>query len=129
MKSTIELVNLTKYYGRHRGIENLTMKINPGVISGFLGPNGADKTTTIRCLLGILKPTNGQDKVFGHEITNWSSQIALKEMIGYLPGEFDLYKHFTVKGILDYFASLRKRPAKLRTAFSYCSQSTFPISR
>lgn len=117
MESTIELVNLTKFYGKHRGIENLSMKINPGIISGFLGPNGAGKTTTIRCLLGILKPTKGKVKVFGHEITNWSgTQIALKEKIGYLPGEFDLYKHFTVKGILDYFASLRKRPAKLRNS-------------
>ena len=114
MESTIELVNLTKYYGRHRGIENLSIKINSGIISGFLGPNGAGKTTTIRCLLGILRPTKGKIKVFGQEITNWSAQIALKEKIGYLPGEFDLYKHFTVKGILDYFASLRKRPAKLR---------------
>ncbi|MFW9905952.1 MAG: ABC transporter ATP-binding protein [Candidatus Thorarchaeota archaeon] len=114
MESTIELVNLTKYYGKHRGIENLSIKINPGVISGFLGPNGAGKTTTIRCLLGILKPTKGQVRVFGHEITNWGSQITLKERIGYLPGEFDLYKHFTVKGILDYFTSLRNRPAILR---------------
>ncbi|MHA2203694.1 MAG: ABC transporter ATP-binding protein, partial [Candidatus Hodarchaeales archaeon] len=116
MESTIELVNLTKYYGKHRGIENLSIKINPGIISGFLGPNGAGKTTTLRCLLGILKPTRGLVKVFGHEITNWSTQIALKEKIGYLPGEFDLYKHFTVKGILDYFASLRKSPAELRNS-------------
>ncbi|MFX1516722.1 MAG: ABC transporter ATP-binding protein [Promethearchaeota archaeon] len=116
MESTIELNNLTKYYGKHRGIEKLSLKINPGIISGFLGPNGAGKTTTIRCLLGILKPTRGQVKVFGHEITNWSSQISLKEKIGYLPGEFDLYKHFTVKGILDYFASLRKQPSKLRNS-------------
>ena len=114
MKSTIELIDLTKYYGSHRGIEDLNLRINPGIISGFLGPNGAGKTTTIRCLLGILKPTRGQIKIFGHKIANWSSQITLKENIGYLPGEFDLYKHFTVKGILDYFASLRKRPAKLR---------------
>ncbi len=114
MEPTIKLVNLTKYYGKQRGIENLSININPGVISGFLGPNGAGKTTTIRCLLGILRPTSGQIKVFGREIANWSSEVALKENIGYLPGEFDLYRHFTVKGILDYFASLRKRPAKLR---------------
>ena len=114
LEPTVELVNLTKYYGRHRGIENLSTKINPGIISGFLGPNGAGKTTTIRCLLGILRPTKGQVKIFGREIKNWSSEVSLKENIGYLPGEFDLYKHFTVKGILDYFSSLRKRPAKLR---------------
>lgn len=116
VEPTIELVNLTKYYGKHRGIENLSISINPGIISGFLGPNAAGKTTTIRCLLGILRPTRGQIRIFGHEIANWSSQVALKEKIGYLPGEFDLYKHFTVKSILDYFASLRKSPSILRNS-------------
>ncbi|MFX0209813.1 MAG: ATP-binding cassette domain-containing protein, partial [Candidatus Hodarchaeota archaeon] len=90
MEPTIELVKLTKFYGKNRGIENLSIKIDPGTISGFLGPNGAGKTTTIRCLLGILKPTLGKVKVFGHEIMNWNSLITLKEKIGYLPGEFDL---------------------------------------
>lgn len=114
MKSTVEFVNLTKFYGNNRGIEDLNIQINPGIIFGFLGPNGSGKTTTIRCLLGILKPTKGYVKVFDRDITNWSSELSLKENIGYLPGEYDLYKHFTVKGILDYFASLRKRPASLR---------------
>jgi len=114
MDSSIELVNLTKFYGKHRGIENLNINIKPGIIFGFLGPNGAGKTTTIRCLLGILKPSSGSVKIFGRKIHNWSSEVSLKENIGYLPGEFDLYKHFTVKGLLDYFASLRKRPANLR---------------
>ncbi|MFX1505341.1 MAG: ABC transporter ATP-binding protein [Promethearchaeota archaeon] len=114
LEPTIELVELTKFYGKQRGIENLSIMIDPGTISGFLGPNGSGKTTTIRCLLGILKPTKGTIKVFGHEIDNWNSLIEFKEKIGYLPGEFDLYKHFTVRGILDYFASLRNRPAILR---------------
>jgi ABC-2 type transport system ATP-binding protein len=113
-KIAIELVNLTKYYGKYRGIEDLSLQIKSGIIFGFLGPNGAGKTTTIRCLLGILHPSRGQIKIFGQEITNWSTQINLKENIGYLPGEFDLYQHFTVKNILDYFGSLRKRPATLR---------------
>ena len=114
MDHSIEFVNLTKFYGSHRGIENLSIKIMKGIIFGFLGPNGAGKTTTIRCLLGILKPTNGYVKVLNCEIKNWSNNISLKEKIGYLPGEFDLYKHFTVKTLLDYFASLRKRPSSLR---------------
>ena len=112
---SIKLKNLTKYYGRHRGIEDLSLQISSGVIYGFLGPNGAGKTTTIRCLLGILKPTKGDVFVFGKKVNNWVSERKLKEKIGYLPGEFDLYKHFSVKQILDYFESLRKRrPAVLR---------------
>ncbi|MFX1283806.1 MAG: ABC transporter ATP-binding protein [Promethearchaeota archaeon] len=114
MDSSIELMNLTKFYGKYRGIENLNINIKPGIIFGFLGPNGAGKTTTIRCLLGILKPSGGSIKIFGREISNWSSEVTLKENIGYLPGEFDLYKHFIVNGILDYFAALRKKPAILR---------------
>ncbi len=113
-KLVIELENLTKYYGQHRGIENLTLRIKRGIIQGFLGPNGAGKTTTIRCLLGILKPNDGQIKVFGNTIKNWTTEISLKEKIGYLPGEFNLYRHFKVKQILDYFESLRNRPAFYR---------------
>ncbi|MFX0171873.1 MAG: ABC transporter ATP-binding protein [Candidatus Hodarchaeota archaeon] len=111
---TIELSNLTKYYGSHRGIEDLTLNMKSGIIFGFLGPNGAGKTTTIRCLLGILRPTRGSIRLFGREINDWSSESFLKEKIGYLPGEFDLYKHFTVKETLDYFASLRKKESSLR---------------
>lgn len=109
----IEINNLTKYYGPHRGIERLSLNIQKGVIYGFLGPNGSGKTTTIRCLLGILRPSSGTIKIFDHEV-NWSSNISLKERIGYLPGEFDLYKHFNVGEILDYFASLRESQSTLR---------------
>jgi ABC-2 type transport system ATP-binding protein len=114
MGNSIEFSNFTKYYGTHRGIENLNIAIRKGIIFGFLGPNGAGKTTTIRCLLGILKPTEGYVIVFEHAIKNWNSEVHLKENIGYLPGEFNLYKHFTVKSLLDYFASLRKKPSILR---------------
>ena len=113
-EATIELKNLTKYYGKHRGIEDISLKINPGSIYGFLGPNGAGKTTTIRCLLGILNPDSGSIRIFGKEIDNWNTYVSLKEDIGYLPGEFDLYNHFTVKKVLDYFSSLRKRNSTLR---------------
>lgn len=114
MDHSIEFINLTKFYGTQRGIEKLNIKIKRGIIFGFLGPNGAGKTTAIRCLLGILKPTSGHVKIFEREIINWNSEVSIKENIGYLPGEFDLYKHFTVKELLDYFSSLRKRPSILR---------------
>ena len=57
MTDKIKIVNLTKYYGKTRGIENLSISIKEGEIFGFLGPNGAGKTTTIRCILSILLPT------------------------------------------------------------------------
>lgn len=58
-QAVIMLDGLTKSYGKHRGIENLTYSVLPGEIFGFIGPNGAGKTTTIRTLMGLLKPTSG----------------------------------------------------------------------
>ncbi|MFW9854403.1 MAG: ABC transporter ATP-binding protein [Candidatus Thorarchaeota archaeon] len=112
--NVVELRDLTKYYGKIRGIEDLTLTIKKGRIFGFLGPNGAGKTTTIRCLLGIINKSRGNVRIFDQEIANWDSNYLLKEKIGYLPGDFDLYRHFSVKEMLDYFAALRKKPISLR---------------
>jgi len=110
----LELKGLTKYYGQHLGIKDLDLQVKSGIIYGFLGPNGAGKTTTIRCILGILIPTRGKISVFNQTIKSWNDHIALKEKIGYLPGEFDLYRHYTVRQVLNYFSSLRKRPSVLQ---------------
>ena len=59
MGEIIRLCNLTKYYGKHRGIENLSLEVHEGEIFGFIGPNGAGKSTTIRTMLGLLKPDSG----------------------------------------------------------------------
>jgi ABC-2 type transport system ATP-binding protein len=111
--NVISLQNLTKFYGDIRGIENLSLNVKRGSIFGFLGPNGAGKTTTIRCLLGILNISRGNVTIFDQEV-DWDSDYILKEKIGYLPGDFDLYRHFSGKEMLDYFAALRKRPTTLR---------------
>jgi len=102
----IETENLTKYYGKIRGIENLSFSIEKGEIFGFLGPNGAGKTTTIRTLLGFLKPTGGKAFIFGKDIEK--EILEIKEMTGYIPGELNLYGNLTAKDFLDYFGKLRK---------------------
>ncbi|QEE18078.1 ABC transporter ATP-binding protein [Promethearchaeum syntrophicum] len=102
--SIIECKNLTKFYGKHRGIENLNLNVKKGEIFGFLGPNGAGKTTTIRTILGFLHKTSGEGSVFGLDISNESMQIRKK--IAYLPGELGLYVEMTGRQNLKYLLSL-----------------------
>ena len=64
-KPVIVLNELTKSYGKHRGIENISFTVEQGEVFGFIGPNGAGKSTTIRTLMGLLKPTNGGASIFG----------------------------------------------------------------
>jgi len=101
----IETKNLTKYYGKIKGIEDVTFSVKKGEIFGFLGPNGAGKTTTIRTLLGFLNPTSGSAYIFGLDIEE--DAIAIKQDIGYIPGDLNLYGHLTGQQFLNYFISLR----------------------
>jgi ABC-2 type transport system ATP-binding protein len=103
--NAIETKNLTKFYGKNKGIENLTFSVKKGEIFGFLGPNGSGKTTTIRTLLGLLKPTSGEAYIFGRSIRD--DIVEIKKNIGYIPGDLNLYGHLTGKQFLDYFISLR----------------------
>jgi len=103
--NVIETKNLTKFYGKIKGIENLTFSVKKGEIFGFLGPNGAGKTTTIRTLLGYLKPTSGEAYILDKNISNYI--VDIKRDVGYIPGDLNLYGHLTGSQFLDYFASLR----------------------
>ena len=102
-EKAIEVSDLTKYYGKIKGIEKVNFSVNKGEIHGFLGPNGAGKTTTIRILVGLLKQTSGSSTIFGIE----SGTIKAKELIGYLPSDYELYRHYTVGEYLHYIARLR----------------------
>jgi len=105
--NVIETNNLTKYYGKIKGVENLTFSVKRGEIFGFLGPNGAGKTTTIRTLLGYLYPTRGTATIFGKNIIE--KNVEIKKEVAYIPGDLNIYGHLTGKQFLDYFASLRNR--------------------
>ena len=102
----METKNLTKYYGKIRGVENLSFSIEKGEIFGFLGPNGAGKTTTIRTLLGFLKPTKGKAFIFGKNVEK--EMVKIKEKTGYIPGELALYGDLTAQDLLKYFGKLRR---------------------
>lgn len=97
--------SLTKYYGKTKGVADLTMNVPAGAVYGFLGPNGAGKTTTIRCLLGMLKPTSGTAEVLGETVT--LDGASLRRRIGYVAGEVHLYERETGRWHLDYVAGFR----------------------
>ena len=94
----IKMNNLTKYYGKARGIIDLNLAINEGECFGFMGPTGAGKSTTIRTLLGLISPTSGSAAMFGKDIVK-ENKNRLAE-VGYLPSEVLFYPHMKVKDAL-----------------------------
>ncbi|MDY0341208.1 MAG: ABC transporter ATP-binding protein [Coriobacteriia bacterium] len=103
--------SLTKYYGKTKGVADLTMGVPQGAVYGFLGPNGAGKTTTIRCLLGMLKPTSGSGTLLGETVTLDGAN--LRRRIGYVAGEVRLYEKETGRWHMQYAAGLRGGRAPL----------------
>lgn len=101
----IQVEQLTRYFGKHRGIEDVTFDVREGEIFGFLGPNGAGKTVTIRHLMGLLKPTSGKSRVFGLDC--WSESPRVKSNVGYLPGDARFYDQMTGDEFLDFLAAFR----------------------
>ena len=99
----IEIKNLTKYYGKHKGIENVSFDVEQGEIFGFIGPNGAGKSTTIRTLLSLIYPTSGTATIFGKDCIQYGHEI--RKEIGYLPSEVFYYENMKVIDVLKYSAS------------------------
>lgn len=96
----LETENLTKYYGKSRGIVDVNLQLSEGEVFGFIGPNGAGKTTTIRLLLNFIFPTRGRARVFGLDCVERSKEI--KRQVGYLPGEVGYYGDMRVKDLFAY---------------------------
>lgn len=101
----IETTNLTKYYGKSRGIVDLNLTVNKGEFFGFIGPNGAGKSTTIRTLLGLIKCSDGSASVLGFDIEKDKEKIL--ERIGYLSSETTFYAGMRVRDVLKFSADLR----------------------
>ncbi len=96
---------LTKTYGTMRALVDLNMEVAQGEVYGLLGPNGSGKTTTIRLLLGLLRPSAGVATVSGFD--SWSQSLAVRELVSYLPGELRLIGSMTGLGMLRFLSSLR----------------------
>ena len=99
----IKIKNLTKYYGKHKGIENVSFDVEQGEIFGFIGPNGAGKSTTIRTLLSLIYPTSGTATIFGKDCIEFGHEI--RKDVGYLPSEVFYYENMKVIDVLKYSAS------------------------
>lgn len=110
--NVIEINNLTKTYGKSRGITDITFNVEEGEIFGFIGPNGAGKSTTIRTLLTLIYPTSGSAKIFGKDTVKFAPEI--KKEIGYLPSEVFYYDNMKVIDLLKYSASFYKKDCRKR---------------
>ncbi|MEC7985257.1 MAG: ABC transporter ATP-binding protein [Myxococcota bacterium] len=104
----IVVESLSRYYGDFAAIENLTFQIDSKEVVGFLGLNGAGKSTTLKILATLLSPSNGKIEIDGTDLE--SAPVSFRSQIGFLPEEPPLYKEMTVKGFLGHVAQLRGMP-------------------
>lgn len=114
MKMMIETKNLTKYYGKHRGIMDVNLSVAEGDMYGFIGPNGAGKSTAIRTLLGLIHPTSGEGRVLGYDCVK--EKNSLLKRIGYMPSEAMFYSGMKVKDIIRLSEGLRKEDCRMEAA-------------
>ncbi len=101
---SIEVNNLTKKFGNFTSVDNISFKVNEGEIFGFLGANGAGKSTTIRMLCGILEPTSGDAVVGGYSVVKEPDNVKLN--IGYMSQRFSLYNDLTVEENINFFGGV-----------------------
>lgn len=107
MKNVIEIKNLTKNYGKHRGVLDVSFSVKEGDIFGFLGPNGAGKSTTIRSMLGLIQYDSGSIQLLGKDIRK--NREAILSETGYIPSESMFYSSMKVKDIIKMAADVRKK--------------------
>lgn len=104
MEPVIETTNLTRRFGSFTAVDHISFTVNPGEVVGYLGPNGSGKTTTIRMLLGLLLPNEGQAQVLGFDIARQAERI--REQVGYMSQKFALYHELTVRENLAFYAGV-----------------------
>lgn len=110
-KIVVETRDLVKQFGHFTAVDRVSLQIWQGEIFGFLGANGAGKTTFIRMLCGILQPTSGEAHVLGYDVGQESEQI--KRHIGYVSQRFSLYPDLTVAENFDFFGGVYRMPRPL----------------
>ena len=128
---TIEVNNLTKYYGDYPAIEDISFTVNKGEILGFLGPNAAGKTTTMRILTGFMPPSGGSARIAGYDVV--SQSLEARRQIGYLPESVPLYTDMTVEDYLDFMGKIRgmdnkRRKTRINDVISICRLEEYKSS-
>jgi ABC-2 type transport system ATP-binding protein len=112
VSAIIETKNLTKYYGKLRGIIDVSLSVEEGEIYGFIGPNGAGKSTTIRTLLSLIYKTSGEAKIFG--LDTKTHKVEILQEVGYLPSEVFYYDNMRAIDLFNYSASFYKKDCSKR---------------
>src|SRR6478752_2788367 len=98
----VEIDNVTKSFGQHVAVDDVSLRVPVGSVYGFIGPNGSGKTTTLRMIMRILHPDRGHIRVLGEE-----KHGAANDRVGYLPEERGLYKQMKVRDLLEFYAELK----------------------
>ena len=124
--NAIEIRNLTKYYGKARGITELNLSVEEGEYFGFIGPNGAGKSTTIRMMLGLISPTSGNAQIFGRDVVKEKEAILAET--GYLPSEAVFYPGMKVRDVLKFSADLHRKDCS-KNASKLCDRLQLDVSR
>ncbi|VTS37014.1 ABC transporter ATP-binding protein [Streptococcus pseudoporcinus] len=125
-KTIIAIQNLSKSYGRQVALDQLTLTVEEGEIFGFLGANGVGKSTTIRCLLGLITCSSGQVSLFNNRYQNLSKALA---HIGYMPSEAMFYPNMTAKEIIDFAAKAHAKTDCSREADRICQLLEVPLTK
>ncbi len=103
-KNVITVKNLTKTFGDFTAVNNISFEVDKGEVFGFLGANGAGKTTAMKMLIGISKPTSGMANVVGFDVTSHAEDV--KKSIGYMSQRFSLYNDLTIKENITFFGGI-----------------------
>ena len=111
MGNVIEISHLTKNYGKHRGVSDVSFCVGEGEIFGFLGPNGSGKSTTIRAMLGLIRFEKGSVRVLGKDIRE-DREMVLRE-VGYMPSEAMFYPSMRVRDVIRMAADVRRQDCRV----------------
>ena len=98
--SVIEIINLSKYYGKFHALNGVDLTVEEGEVYGFIGPNGAGKSTTLRILLGLLRKDGGNVRIMGQD--PWHDAVKLHRRLAYVPGEVNLWPNLTGGEVIDF---------------------------
>lgn len=126
MQNVIAIDNLTKYYGKHRGVSDVSFQVKQGDIFGFLGANGAGKSTTIRSMLGLIQFQKGSIHIFGKDIQR--DRAGILSDIGYMPSETMFYPSMKVRDVIKLAADVRKKDCS-REAEKLCHRLQVDINK
>lgn len=124
--AAIKIDNMTKTYGKNRGVSNLTLEVQQGDIFGFLGPNGSGKSTTIRSLLGLIKFQEGSASILGYDVKK--NQKEMLKHVGYMPSEAMFYPGMKVKDVIRFAQKMRNMDCK-KEADMLCDRLSVDVEK